>query len=199
MSVRPLIRTAIVLLLASPLAASACAIAKPAPFLPPSRTTPAAIGQKAAAASAASASAALRQTSKGAPRFPIPASERLANQSANRPQGTSPSTSTTFFRPSSTASPAPAGAQKLAPTRPSTVPLRRVDKHGSRLSSLSGEALYVAILAALVIIACLVWAGVRWFAFEPHFALAARHSLAEASFRMSATLSEFADFIRLGR
>jgi hypothetical protein len=71
--------------------------------------------------------------------------------------------------------------------------------HGFKLPSLRGEALYVAVLAALLILACLAWATARWLAFEPHWTLSMRHSMAEASYRMSATFSEFADWIRLGR
>jgi hypothetical protein len=38
----------------------------------------------------------------------------------------------------------------------------------------------------------------RFGAFEPHWLLSARHSLAEAGFRASATWAEFTDWIKLG-
>jgi hypothetical protein len=55
-----------------------------------------------------------------------------------------------------------------------------------------------AVIAALVALTCLVWAIFRFSAIEPHWLLSARHSLAEAGFRASATWAEFTDWLRLG-
>jgi hypothetical protein len=55
------------------------------------------------------------------------------------------------------------------------------------------------VLAALVALASLVWAVFRLGAFEPHWLLSARHSVAEAGYRTSSTWAEFRDWVRLGR
>jgi hypothetical protein len=64
--------------------------------------------------------------------------------------------------------------------------------------SLSTGAIVIAALAALLALSCVVWGLARRRAFEPHWSLALRHSMAEAGFRVSATWSEFTDWIRLG-
>ena len=68
--------------------------------------------------------------------------------------------------------------------------------HATRMSS---EAIAIAAVGALVVLACLGWALARAAAFEPHWTLSARHAIAEAGFRASATLAEFSDWVRLGR
>jgi hypothetical protein len=57
----------------------------------------------------------------------------------------------------------------------------------------------IAVLAALLVLACAAWALARRSAFEPRWLLSLRHAMAEAGFRASATWSEFADWARLGR
>jgi len=57
----------------------------------------------------------------------------------------------------------------------------------------------IAVLAALLVLGCLIWAFARSRAFEPHWLIALRHSAAEAGFRASATWSELLDWARLGR
>jgi hypothetical protein len=57
----------------------------------------------------------------------------------------------------------------------------------------------IAVLAALVVLACAAWAIERQWALEPHWALSLRHSLAEAGYRVSGTWAEFAEWARLGR
>jgi hypothetical protein len=63
---------------------------------------------------------------------------------------------------------------------------------------LSTGAIVIASLAALLVLACAAWGLARRSAFEPHWLLSLRHSMAEAGFRVSATWSEFADWVRLG-
>jgi hypothetical protein len=46
---------------------------------------------------------------------------------------------------------------------------------------------------------CLAWGVARWFAYEPHWTVTLRHSLAEASWRLGGTWGEFSDWLRLGR
>ncbi|MGA7703624.1 MAG: hypothetical protein WB998_01890, partial [Solirubrobacteraceae bacterium] len=69
----------------------------------------------------------------------------------------------------------------------------------SNPTHLSTGALILAILGALLLLACLAWAIGRWLAFEPRWTVAFTHSLREASYRGSATWAEFSDWARLGR
>jgi hypothetical protein len=66
-------------------------------------------------------------------------------------------------------------------------------------TKLSTEAIVAAALAVLLIVVCLAWGIARWRAYEPHWTLSLRHSLAEAGWRLSATWDEFSDWARLGR
>ena len=59
--------------------------------------------------------------------------------------------------------------------------------------------LLLAILAGLLAAGALAFAFVRWFAWEPAWAVRMRHAAGEAGWRASSTFSEFADFVRLGR
>ncbi len=59
--------------------------------------------------------------------------------------------------------------------------------------------LALAVLAALFALAALMFGVVRFFAWEPAWAVRARHAAGEAGWRASSTFSEFADFVRLGR
>jgi hypothetical protein len=65
-------------------------------------------------------------------------------------------------------------------------------------SSPSSAALVVGALALLLILACAAWGAARWWAYEPHWLLSARHCLAEAGLRVSATWGELTDWLRLG-
>jgi hypothetical protein len=65
-------------------------------------------------------------------------------------------------------------------------------------STLSTGAIAAAVVAAVLVLACLGWALARRRAFEPHWLLSLRHSMAEAGFRASATWAEFSDWVRLG-
>ncbi len=77
-----------------------------------------------------------------------------------------------------------------------TLTATRRSGHGSR--GISTGAVIAAVIAGLLALACLVWAVFRFGALEPPWLLSARHSLAEASFRTSATWAEFKDWARLG-
>lgn len=59
--------------------------------------------------------------------------------------------------------------------------------------------LVLAILAGLLACSGLAFAVVRWFAWEPAWAVRMRHATGEAGWRVSSTFSEFADYVRLGR
>jgi hypothetical protein len=56
----------------------------------------------------------------------------------------------------------------------------------------------LAILGALLALACLAWAITRWLALEPRWATALMYSLREATYRASATWAEFSDWARIG-
>ena len=72
-------------------------------------------------------------------------------------------------------------------------------QHAHHATHLSAGAIALAALGALVVLACAAWGLARTLAYEPHWTLSLRHSLAEAGFRASATWAEFADWARLGR
>ena len=59
--------------------------------------------------------------------------------------------------------------------------------------------LLLAIIAGLLALAALAFATIRFFAWEPLWAVRFRHAAGEAGWRASSTFSEFADFVRLGR
>jgi hypothetical protein len=71
--------------------------------------------------------------------------------------------------------------------------------HAHQATHVSAAAIAIAAAGALIVVACLVWALARVLSFEPRWTLSARHAIAEAGFRASATLSEFSDWARLGR
>jgi hypothetical protein len=57
----------------------------------------------------------------------------------------------------------------------------------------------LAILAGLLALAALTFGVVRWFAWEPAWAVRFRHAAGEAGWRASSTFAEFTDFVRFGR
>jgi hypothetical protein len=71
--------------------------------------------------------------------------------------------------------------------------------HSSRAGHVSTEAIVLAAIAALLLLACAAWAFARSRAYEPHWLVSLRHAMAEAGFRTSATWAEFTDWARLGR
>lgn len=71
--------------------------------------------------------------------------------------------------------------------------------HGASGSGgLSSGALVAAVLAGVVILACLAWGLARWWAYEPRWLPVARHACAEAGLRLSAGWGELRDWMRLG-
>jgi hypothetical protein len=63
---------------------------------------------------------------------------------------------------------------------------------------LSTGAILLAALAAMLVLACVIWGLARRCAVEPHWWLSLRHAMAEAGFRASSTWAEFTDWVRLG-
>jgi hypothetical protein len=122
--------------------------------------------------------------------FPVPASARVH-----------PTTTTT----PTVSTPVKAAVPTLTPpssvTKPTTTtivgrPVTHTTKHSETLST---AAIAAAVVAAVLVLACIGWALARRRAFEPHWMLSLRHAMAEAGFRLSATWAEFADWVRLGR
>jgi hypothetical protein len=71
-------------------------------------------------------------------------------------------------------------------------------KQKASAKGLSAGALALAILGALLVLGCIVWALGRWLALEPRWTISLTHSLREASYRASETWAEFSDWARLG-
>jgi hypothetical protein len=65
-------------------------------------------------------------------------------------------------------------------------------------SGISTAAIIVAVIAALLALACAAWGLASMQAFEPRWTRSLRHAVAEAGFRASATWAEFSDWARLG-
>jgi hypothetical protein len=170
----------------------------------------------------ASAAGTTTHTSS-AQEFPIPASERVkdttstsattpasATSAKTTPGASTPATTT----PSGGAQPGtvapatttPAGATTSstpaittpATTSPSGTVVVVVHKAKPKSTRLSTGALVLAVLGALLVLACIAWALARWLAFEPRWTVSLMYSLREASSRASATWAEFSDWVRLG-
>lgn len=62
----------------------------------------------------------------------------------------------------------------------------------------SSAAIALALVAVVIVICALAWALAWMQAYEPRWLLSARHSMAEASMRTSATFAELRDWARLG-
>jgi hypothetical protein len=110
-----------------------------------------------------------------------------ASSAAPSSNPASPATTTTL--PTLSRPPALTGAP-LANNRPAAA-----RSSGGHVSIL---AIVIAALGALLVLGCAAWALARRRAFEPHWWLTTRHSLSEASYRMSVTWAEFTDWARLG-
>jgi len=83
----------------------------------------------------------------------------------------------------------------------STLALRSVPPaaaHAQSATHLSGGAVALIAVGALLVLGCLAWALARAYALQPRWALSLRHSLAEARLRVAATWAEFGDWLRLG-
>ncbi len=82
--------------------------------------------------------------------------------------------------------------------RPAAAVVSSHVQHAANSGGLSNAGLAAVVVAALVVVLCLVWGIARTFALEPRWTLSLRHALAEAAFRVSATWDEFSDWARLG-
>jgi len=117
---------------------------------------------------------------------PAPATTAPA-QTTPAPATTTPATPPAATTPAPQAAPAPAPAA-------TTTTLHERHANGTKALLLG-----IAVLAAVLALGLLAWAIARWGAWEPAWALGARHAIGEAGYRVSATWAEFADWLRLGR
>jgi hypothetical protein len=79
------------------------------------------------------------------------------------------------------------------------IPRAVVTARDQGASDAPAPILALAIVGGLLGLAGLAWGVERWGAWEPRWLLASRHAVGEASFRVSATWADFADWVRLGR
>jgi hypothetical protein len=113
------------------------------------------------------------------------------------PRTTTSAVPTTGATTPTAAVPAGSAAKPLSSTAANGRAGGRAAAHGS--GHISTEAVVLAAIAVLLLLACAVWAFARSRAYEPRWLLSLRHAMAEAGYRMSATWAEFVDWARLGR
>lgn len=126
------------------------------------------------------------------PTFPTPASAK-APPSATTPTAT---VTTPTARTATATAPTVPGSSAVKPLS-STAAHTRAQAHSS--GHVSTEAVALAAIAAVLLLACAAWAFARSRAYEPHWLVSLRHAMAEAGYRTSATWAEFSDWARLGR
>ncbi|HSZ70398.1 MAG TPA: hypothetical protein VK756_08545 [Solirubrobacteraceae bacterium] len=186
--------------LALPAGASASTVREP----PPTFTVPASarVHGTVPAAPATGAGAA-KAGATTTPATAIPGSVKAAAPGttgaagATTPGATTPTTRTPGSLAPATTTPAPAST---TPALPAGAPATRTPgAHPTAAKRLSTGAIVAAALAVLLIVVCLAWGVARWYAYEPRWSISLRHSLAEASWRLSASWDEFSDWARLGR
>jgi hypothetical protein len=120
---------------------------------------------------------------------------------------TQPSTGGTAIAPTTTYAPTTTTTQPGLATQTSTgspttttgVTQSTSARKSSHSNGTSTPAIALAVLAALLALACAAWALARITAYEPRWLSSARHALAEGGFRVSATWAEFTDWARLGK
>ncbi|MHB8240409.1 MAG: hypothetical protein ACYDHN_00295 [Solirubrobacteraceae bacterium] len=133
---------------------------------------------------------------------------------ASVPTTTTPATGGTAIAPTTTTATPTTTAPATTTTTTTTVPgavttdpsptttvttSAATPTHTTHAGKISTPAIALAVLAALLALACAAWAAVRLTAFEPRWLSSARHALAEGGFRISATWAEFTDWARLGK
>jgi hypothetical protein len=144
------------------------------------------------------------------PTTSVPAGTTVPASTTPTSATTSPSAPTGAAQPGTVAPPTttPASAAtQTASTATSAVPTTTtpgsttvIVAHKQKPSAkrLSAGALALAILGALLVLGCIVWALGRWLALEPRWTISLTHSLREAAYRASETWAEFSDWARLG-
>jgi hypothetical protein len=129
-----------------------------------------------------------------------------ASKGAGGATATTPAPTVTTPAQTTPAQPAPATTTPVTPpaaTAPAPqaapAPAATTTLHERRANGTKALLLGIAVLAAVLALGLLAWAITRWGAWEPAWALGARHAIGEAGYRVTATWAEFADWLRLGR
>lgn len=196
---RRLVLTTIVAALVAPAGAVAATVTQPGTKIPiPASALPQ--GTSSTGTTNGTAPATTTTTAGGAqPGTVAPGSGTAATTATGSiPATTTPGATT----PQSATPTGPTGPATLAPAStgpgtPATLGIVRVKPH-QKSKGLSGLALVLAIVGALLILACLVWAVARWMGLQPRWSTAMVYSLREASYHASATWAEFSDWARIG-
>jgi hypothetical protein len=138
-------------------------------------------------------------TTTTTPTTSVPASKTPSSTTTSTPAPTGAAQPGTVAPPTTT--PARAATQTASTTTsaaPTATTVIVAHKHKPSAKRLSTGALALAILGALLVLGCIVWALARWLALEPRWTVSLMHSLREAAYRASETWAEFSDWARLG-
>src|SRR3954471_15025519 len=100
--------------------------------------------------------------------------------------------------PSGQQAPQPAATSKPAPAIADGAVLA-ASKQRSSDAGIPAPLVALAVIAVLMMLAALLHALARWWAWEPDWLVRARHAGAEAGWRASGSWAEFMDWVRLGR
>ena len=100
--------------------------------------------------------------------------------------------------PSGQQAPQPAATSKPAPAIADGAVLT-ASRQRSSDAGIPAPLVALAVIAVLMMLAALLYALARWWAWEPDWLVRARHAGAEASWRASGSWAEFMDWLRLGR
>lgn len=158
-------------------------------------TTAALAGVLALSGGALDAAPALAQTDTGATTTPSPtATTGTPEVSPGAGAAADPLQPPATTTPPVTTQPAPAPAPAPTATTAAASTATSDDDDGIPPGAIAGIA-----LAALLVLAILVWALARFFAWDPVWMARARHAVAEAGWHTSAVWADFTDWLRGGR
>ena len=111
-----------------------------------------------------------------------------------------PDATQTQAAPPATTAPAPAPAPSATqPPAGAATTAAATGTGANAAASDDGAPVALVLAGALVLLALLLWAVARWWAWEPRWLVRWRHATAEAGWRASAAWAEFTDWLRLGR
>ena len=127
------------------------------------------------------------------------ATSTTAPTGAAQPGSVAPPTTTPAGSATQTASTATSAPPTATPPATGSTTVIVAHKQKPSAKGLSAGVLALAILGALLVLGCIVWALGRWLALEPRWTTSLTHSLREASYRASETWAEFSDWARIGR
>ena len=130
------------------------------------------------------------------------ATPTAATPAAAPSSGSGGPTATTGVPPASAPAgghaPQPTATLKPAPPVVDNAVLAASKRHSSD-AGVPAPLVALAVIAALMALAALLYGLARWWAWEPPWLVRARHAGAEAGWRASGSWAEFMDWLRLGR